>query len=428
MSDWQVLDVQVTLLSPLQLGTESGIGNYGMTNHVIPGAVLRGAVAEATMSECKCPKWMADHAACPSRETCPFWQIFGAQEPLWGFAYPAETGPAWPLPLTARTCKLYPGYNDGDGETYHGVYDTLIGQFVYDLLTDLRFPLRDRLQPKLKGKLAQLSSLLPVTCPECDGALKPATGVYAWNTEGGPGYAGRLPVRRATHVGINRARGVAEDALLFTQETVKVETRGVTFHARVSVPSACAEALRPYLDEREYLIGRGRSRGYGHVKISVRDRPVLPLKKRLEAFRHAVTAVLNCASWDDEQVEPGLPGTLFSLTLRSPMILEQFGQPLTVPTPALLGLPQATLVRAWARTEIVGGWDQAARLPRRTRLAIQTGSVFLYWTSQATDDKKLLERLSQIEVTGVGEERPRGYGQVTVCAPFHRFYRLERKE
>lgn len=428
MSDWEVLEVQVTPLSPLHIGTESSIGNYNMTREVIPGTALRGAVARAVLAECTRKTQMSDHAACPDRQDCPFWKIFGEREPHWGYGYPAKTGPAWPVPLTARTCKLHPGYERGDGKTYHGVYDTLVGQFVYDLLTDPCFPLREQLQPGLEGELAEVAGLMPLTCPQCDGALKPARGFYAWSTQSGPGYAGRLPVRRATHVGINRARGVAEDALLFTQETIEVETGGVTFHAWVSVPPKCAETLRPYLDEKEYFVGRGRSRGNGHVRVSLRDRPVVPLGDRLRTFRSAVTAALGRASEYDDRVEPNLPGTLFSLTLRSPMILEQFGQPLTLLKPALLGLPEATLVRAWARTEIVGGWDQAARLPRRTRLAIRTGSVFLYWMPQEAADATLLERLKQIETMGVGEERPRGYGQVTVCAPFHRFHRLERKE
>ncbi len=426
MSDWHTLDVQVTPLSPLQLGNESGVGNYETTNQVIPGAVLRGAVAEATLAKCTYPKYKTNHTACPDREGCPFWQIFSGQGPRWGFAYPGKTGPVWPLPLTARTCKLHPGYDAGDGETYHGVHDTLIGQFVYDLLADPCFPLRsDQLQPKLEGNPTRLASVLPATCSACEGTLKPVSGVYAWDAASGPVYAGRLLVRRATHVGINRARGVAEDALLFTQETIEAETRGVTFHARVSVPATRAESLRPYLDEREYFIGQGRSRGNGHVRLSVRDHTPASLPVRLEAFRVAVAAALNRARQDDDRINPNLPGTLFSLTLRSPMIVQQSGQPLTAPTPVLLRLPQATLLRAWARTEIVGGWDHAARLPRRTRLAIQTGSVFLYWTPQAAEDKSLLEKLLQAEAVGIGEERSRGYGQVTVCAPFHRFHRLE---
>jgi CRISPR-associated Csx10 family RAMP protein len=429
MSDWRTLDVQITLHSPLQLGTESGIGTYETTNQVIPGAVLRSAVAEAALAECSRPEHVTNHAGCPDRPDCPFWQIFGTEEPLWGFAYPAKTGPAWPLPLTSRTCKLYPGYDAGDGETYHGVYDILIGQFVYDLLTDPAFPLRDRLQPELKEGLAKLPALPPTSCPKCGGALKPAMGVYAWDATDGPLYAGRLSVRRATHVGINRARGVAEDAILFTQETIEVETGGVTFHTRVNVPAAKVGLLRPYLNEQEYLIGQGRSRGNGHVKLSVTDSTALSLSGHLEEFNRAITAALNRASWDDERVIPTLPGTLFSITLCSPMILEQWGQPLLAPTPVMLGLPDATLLRAWARPEVVGGWDQAARLPRRTRLAVQSGSVFLFWTSRAADDADLLKNLSQVDVVGLGEERPRGYGHVKVCDPFHRFNRIgERSE
>jgi len=427
MNGWQILDVQITLLSPLHLGTEAGLGNYETTNQIIPGAVLRGVVAEAILGGCHHPEYKTSHANCAHRADCLFWQIFGTEEPLWGFAYPARTGPAWPLPLTARTCKLYPGYDAGDGETYHGVYDVLVGQFVYDLLMDPCFPLRSELQPGLKDNLANVRPLLPITCPECGSALKRATGIYAWDTSSGPFYAGQLSVRRATHVGINRARGVAEDTLLFTQEAVEAETGGMAFHSCVVVPESKVGQLHPYLHERQYLIGQGRSRGNGHVKLSVSDRIVVPLAERLSMFRGAVTGMLGRASWGDERISPTFPGTLFSLTLHSPMILDRLGQPLAVLPPALLGLPEAVLVRAWARADVVGGWNQSARLPRRTCLAIQSGSVFLYWTPHSIEDAELSRTLSQIELAGIGEERPRGYGHVTVCDSFHCFNRIEER-
>lgn len=425
MNDWHTRALQITLLSPLQLGTESGVGTYELTNEAIPGAVLRGAISEALLAQCSHPEHQKDHASCPSRETCSFWLIFGTGEPLWGFAYPAINGPAWPFPLTARTCKFYPGYEAGDGETYHGVYDTLVRQFVYDLLTDERFPLRETFLPEGTGLVAV--ETLSANCPQCGAPLEPAQGIYQLDAEHQPGYAGRLSVRRTTHVSINRRRGVAEDALLFTQESIEPRTGAVAFHASVTLPEASWEALYPYLHEREYWIGQGRSRGNGHVKISTGENRSMALKERLSTFNNAIKATLR-GVLSGTGIQISSSGTLFSLTLHSPLILERNGQPVTLLTPAMAGLTDSVLLRAWARPKATGGWDAAASLPRRTRLAAQAGSVFLYWTPRPADDDGLLRQLRRIDLLGLGEERPRGYGQVAVCDPFHLFKRIEQSE
>lgn len=420
MSDWSRLTLRITPMSALQLGTESGIGAYEMTNVTIPGAVLRGAAAEVLLKHCTQPIYRSHHADCPDRETCPFWQVFGVNEPLWSFAYPAINGPAYPFPLTARTCKLYPGYEQSRS-TAHGVYDTLIGQFIYDLLTDPCFPQRDRLLPDMGRDLPQVG-LLSTICPQCSASLQPAVGVYSAHGEK-PSFAGNLSVRRATHVGINRARGVAEEGLLFTQESIEPRTGSVTFHGQATLLQETVNVLRPYLHEQVYWIGQGRSRGNGQVKFTLEETQVSSLEDRLDGFQRAVRSVFYRVGGADARIK-SLPGALFSLTLHSPLILEQWGQPIIVP-PAPPGIPDAVLLRAWARPEVVGGWDAASRMPRRTRLAAQAGSVYLYWTPRAANDADLLAQLRAIELFGMGEERPRGYGQVAVCAPFHLHNRIE---
>lgn len=434
MPDWYTVAVQVKPDAPLQLGTESTFGNYERTAAVIPGAVLRGVIAGAALEHCtqsRSRHTAADHAACPDRETCPFWQIFDPDhEPLWGFAYPAPYAPAWPFPLTARTCKREPDYPHTDHQQRphgHGVYDVLAGEFVDDLLTDPEFPQRETLLPGLQG-LATVKTLLRTTCPTCGGRLVPAAGYYAWNDQQGSTYAGRVAMRRATHVGINRARGVAEDSLLFTQEVLDVGQGALSFHARVRVPAAVWPFLKPYLADAEYTIGRGRSRGNGRVHI-LGD--VIPtpanVAGRVAEFTQALSGAVNRRKREDPRLQSPA-GAFFALTLNSPLILERFGQPRARLDSTDLGLPDAHLLRSWARTEVVGGWDSAARLPRATRLAIQTGSVFVYWTPAPHDDAALLARLAELELTGVGEERPRGYGHVTVCAPFHTLNRLDLQE
>jgi CRISPR-associated protein Csx10 len=238
-------------------------------------------------------------------------------------------------------------------------------------------------------------------------------------------------------VGINRARGVAEDALLFTVETLDPAAEQIAFYSRLAVPDSRIDALHPYLSG-DYHVGRGRSRGLGAVTLSVEEEQEVAadeplgasfgetMRDRVDDFNLAMRSALARYRSQDKRVPRSLPGTLFSVTLNSPAILESFGRALTAPTGAMVGLPQARLVRSWARTTMVSGWDAAAGLPRRTQLAVQTGSAFLFWVPPDLDRDEVVESLVRLEVLGMGRERSRGYGQVAVCAPFHMLRRLDR--
>jgi CRISPR-associated protein Csx10 len=436
MTQWHVFEVRIMPTSPLSLGDESRTGNFLHTRHFITGASVGAAIANRALDACTQPAYKTRHAQCPDREQCPFWQIFCGQEALlFGYAYPGKRGPAHPFPLTARTCKYHPGYpTGGKRKPSHGVYDILVEQFVHGLLSDPRYPQRGQLQPALGKQWARLQTSPHNVCPICGAGLKPPEGTYAQSEDGTPGYAGHLSVRRATHVGINRARAVAEDSLLYTIETIDPAAQQMSFYARIVAPQDCAVTLRGYLGG-PYFIGRGRSKGLGRMTFStLQDQAVVDsawqeqLQARLNKFDLAVRASLGRYQLPDNQVTLESPGTLFSLTLNSPAIIETFGRPLALPTPEMLGLPQAHLLQAWARTEVVTGWNTAARLPRRTRLAVQAGSVFLYWVPPEVERNMLLQQLMKIEVQGLGEERARGYGQVTVCAPFHLYNRLDQAE
>lgn len=426
--------IRVQPETPLLLGDRSGIGNYQETTDFIPGSAIRGAVASHLLQQCTRPERKEDHAGCPDREDCPFWQLFGQDEPLFGNAYPGSFGPAWPFPLTARTCKRYPGWPTSKAEQrkQHGVFDVLFAEFAYELVADPAYPSRELLQPALGQSWSK--AWLPDRrrqqdrCPHgegddrCGQPTKPATGYYTW-ARNAPQPAQKPPVSRATHVGINRARGVAEDELLFTQETIQAAKTKVDFFATVRGP-ADSERLRVLdnaLTQQPHYVGRGRSRGNGRVVIGVEHNITYPdLSERLHTFQENVADALAPYVALDDRISVSLPGRLFSLTLRAPAILAQAGVPMRVPTVDSLDLPDDVVcLRAWARTEQVGGWDSAAGMPRRTRLAARAGSVYLFFAPESVDKETQLQGLQRIEEEGIGDEREKGYGEVTVCAPFH---------
>lgn len=429
--EWVRRLIRITPHAPLLLGNQSGISNFQETADYIPGNALRGAAAGRLLAQCTQEAYLEDHAHCPDREDCPFWQLFGGEEPRFGPANPGKFGPVWPLPLTARTCKRYPGWPGSDEKAGHGIIDTLLADFIYDLISDPTFPHRPLLQPEL-GE-AWSSAWQPAlreaydACQfagdgeVCGQPMKPLPGkFYAW--DGRPQPAHVFTRSRATHVGINRARGVAQDELLFTQDSLIQSAKAFAFFAEIDVPAKRQALLAEALLGRHF-VGRGRSRGLGEVAITLETEPKFPaLASRLLDFNLAVSALLQPYQAEDTRVQTTLPGQLFSLTCRTPAILSDGGQPQRVPPPQQLGLPDGTLfLRAWARTEVVGGWNGAARLPRRTQMAVRAGSAFLYFAPQSVSQEALLAALARIEQAGIGEAqtRARGYGRVTVCAPFH---------
>jgi len=425
----QIRQLTVRLKGPLLLGDESGAGNYERTADHIPGSVLRGAVAARLLDDL--PKdyaYVRNHARCPADRAPNFWRVFGATSfPCFGNAYPAQPDQwAFPFPATARTCKHHPGYATDDHSDNHGVFDTLVEQAVYDLVSDPRFPHRADLMPGLGTAWATLQAHSDPRCPHpaCDQAsVKPATGHYSLGPAR-PSPTPRPTISRATHVGINRARGVAEDALLFTLETI--DQPGSEFRGQLVYDDAYATYLETALrlDGRpvEYAIGRGRSRGMGLVEISVDVPPHIPdLGDRLNRLNREFCAALARYHAQDSRVPAQLPGRFFSLTVRAKAILTAAdGTPALWPDLAALGLQDAWPMRAWARTTVVGGWDAGAQLPRCTRQAVQAGAVYLYYLAgDVMTEQELIDLLGAVEYDGVGEQRERGCGQLTVCAPFH---------
>jgi CRISPR-associated protein Csx10 len=418
----------VRLRSPLVVGDESGVGNYEQTADYIPGTVLRGAIGARLLATCSQPDYRRNHAECPDRDTCGFWRVFGAEHPpRFGHAYVTARGQGFPFPATARTCKYHPGYRHArTNPKGHGVFDTLAEQFVYDLVSDPRFPHRADLLPDLGEDWADLPAHYDPLCPDCDAPVTPATGYYLLDKET-PGYTPQPTISRATHVGINRARGVAEDALLFTLETIEPGPDSqTTFRARLIYDDVYADALKTVLDlnggRRDFFIGRGRSRGLGHVTLTTDPPPDQPsIDDRLFEFNHTLKQALKPYHEHDDRIPERLPGTFLSLTLRAPAILTAAdGTPALWPDLSSFELSDAWALRAWARTTLVGGWDAAAGLPCPTRQAVEPGAVYLFYVPPGVlGEQILMKRLEKLEWAGLGAERERGYGQVTVCAPFH---------
>jgi CRISPR-associated protein Csx10 len=412
------LDVIVRLESPVLLGTDANEAFYNMTRAYIPGSVLRGSLAKQMATRCA-------HAAHESHENCDFGRLFGSNAvPTFEHLYPTTAGGrelSFPPPLTARSCKYHPGFARGRDkeELGHGVGDILIRQVVFEEMLGASLPLPVLYQPR---------------CPQCQSHVD----VYeeflvmarADLFDNVP-----VPIRRTSRTAINRQRAVAADGQLYTLESVEPmddKRRPTTFRGRVRASPEQIEILAHWLPKLAG-IGQKQTSGLGKVKIEIKRPGEMPdplpsLADRIKAFNSKLKEewefyerVLAACFPSDTVNIPTLPDDVlfFSVDLLSPASLYWHSLPITSPPPEMLGFSQGVrLQRAFADYQMIGGWHQGAKLPRRTQLAAAMGSVFLYRSEGYTLDE-LVKQLETIEADGIGADRVRGLGRVVICLPFH---------
>jgi CRISPR-associated protein Csx10 len=123
------------------------------------------------------------------------------------------------------------------------------------------------------------------------------------------------------------------------------------------------------------------------------------------------------------------PGSIFTINLLSPAILlDQGWLPTNELSAAMLkeltGI-DATLLRSFTTTTIVGGWNVTWQRPKPTAVAAVMGSVFVFQADSELDDTAC-KALAKLQLDGIGERCPEGYGQVRICDEFH-LIQLERK-
>jgi len=391
------LTFNIKVKSALHLGQAPlGAGEYLFTQRYVPGSALRGALAEACIEQGLQPGSGSE-----------FEDLFEGPEAVrFEPAYPTR-GRHWgyPFPLTARRCKHHGGFPSEDAKPEaaarsHGVFDTLVNQVVFEAYLEA-------------GVLPSLEKAL---CPHCWEGVEPAAGAYTWRggVDGRPGPAATV-LERHTHTAINRERGVAEDGMLFTVETIEP---GTLLHGCVWVSPQYQELVADALSRIRHL-GRGAARGQGRVDIELAS-STMPsdTQARIIALNQCFAEEVAYYATLTGHALPLAEHIYFTLDLLSPTVVS--GGATATLTPPDLGLTAtATLIRRFVAPETIGGWWSVARLPYATALAAKTGSVFLYATPADVDLAQLSAELDALRATGIGRYRERGYGAVMACAPFH---------
>jgi len=375
------MSLTLRLLSPLSLHrTRTGV-QYVETLDYIPGAAIRGALAEA---------YLVEHGQPDNR----FNKLFLSGGVQYGDLWPAsQHGASVLIPASAQACKRY------------GLKGKHKGSFRDALLDGLAGLQNDR------------------ECNECGEPLDHVGG-YLSDLETLESVAARSRLR--VNTAIERGTGSVAREMLFTQHTLIGKRQGkdedVIFRGliRVTDPNLLSK-LNSLMTQGTFLfLGAGRSRGLGETEVTSwqADASGEPLTERWKQFNIAA------------QRAGGNPNTrYFSLTLLSHLVLRDglLRPVLDNIAPQHFGLPSGV---EWVRypdsgfpvrfldKAIVPGWNAAQGLPKPDAVALARRSVMLF-QCDASFEQAVIDRLMVIEAEGIGERREEGFGRIAVCYPIH---------
>ena len=431
----EILTLTVTCEEPLYLGGRRPFQQYREAEPVLRGGRLLAFVAERLRPRCPGGGTPGSSEGCPDPTRCEYHLLFAQQEAIaFHDAWPIGQrilGQPMVLPLTAETCKMAPGFCSSwtraeREEPAHGIWDTLLDRYA--------------------ATRSGMRAIYQEGCPRCHGPTEPISG-YAYRKPFRPRPRSRLPaddrlaelgydasrqvpyraqyervepiLARRGHTALSRITGAAEHGMIFSDELHIQQSR---FLARVRLSAPDEKALRR---KREILlealempgkVGGGRSRGLGLIRVERAERemavPRTPIAERVRAFNALLKERLALS--DD--------GVYFTITLQSrgfPGLEAHLPFPSDKALQAVLfpELDGCELVFYQHRLTQQRGWSTLWNLPKPTWVQVTPGSVYLFRAPAWSD--ALEAKLQMMELLGVGGRRIEGFGQVSVCDPFH---------
>lgn len=372
--------ISITPKSPIRIGEAKPSFSFLPTNSIIPGSVVRGAVAEYLISNGK-------EAEIKSL----------IDDMRFGFCYPTSKSNIFPLPLpaTALTCKTKKGFK-AKGE--HGVFDSLLAMIAYEELENLnaKFP-------------------VPFTfkCQTCESRMDRFTGFYVKEKN----YEKVEPEKFSqTKVAINRWRKTAEKEMLYSITAMK--PKDVVFVGKIIGNEANIDEVLKAL--KEVGLGAHTTRGYGKVETKIENIKIERMESRFQSFNEKLKKVWNdilSIALNKNELPKEPQSTYFSIDLLSPAILKNDGIP-TLKLRLNLNGNETEPILFSAFPVFIGGWSTAWGLPKETTYGAGIGSTYVFKVNN--ESKELFQQLERIELDGVGERRDEGYGDVLICHPFHR--------
>jgi CRISPR-associated protein Csx10 len=405
------LDIYLEAQGPVLIGKGLARGNVQTSREYVPGSVWRGTIAGIILDGLGLRKHNGRPIANEAHDPA-FRRIFlGDASPAarFGFLYPVrerleQVGRRNTLliPLTARTCKLNPGFKPKG----HGVYDGVM----------------NRLREAAANEQLYRRGLSK--CPVCGQRIVRLRGFAARYDK----QYERMSVgtRSFVRVGLNRYTETAQKGVLYVLDALVPDPDPLTFVGTWYGSEHQGHDLRLLLHKYllpapeggySFRIGTARARGMGEVRLRFATRAAMTsLEQRFEQFQ----PLKNGKRLDSEHLYA-------VLTFRSPLqLLDEHGIPTTYITRDTLeaydsDVPQGLKVLhdySIVEQEVWTGWSAAWGLPKVVAPALAAGGVLIV---RAPKDErvKLLSWLSTIEGEGLGERRAEGWGEILVCDRFH---------
>lgn len=371
------------------------------THEYVPGISLIGGLAQAHQALRRNPE---EFAAFFLHNRIQFGNCYPAL--FAATALQADNYPVLPLPLTARSCKRFPGFVfHAENERKHraGVTDLLIPLALFALSGEQRGDLLDQYQKH----------------PRTNEPLDRLEGFFRRGSQAD--HYGQPRQRKAlrTRTGINYDTGIAQSAILYSREVLE---RGTKFWGCWHVDDDLTEAFAQFVTEVDkgdlLRVGNNRTRGSGHVRFNLQridEDTELDLKARIEAFtqhfkQQAATSQL------DAPAALYVPILLTSDAILTDPLLRARLQ-ISADDLAAIGIPGAELVFQAAGMRQVSSWNSLWGLPRADDWAITKGSVFLFALPEANN--ATFAALLNWQRDGIGQRRTEGFGALTLAHRFH---------
>lgn len=413
----QRIELEIKALSPLAIARYKPGGSISEAVDYIPGTVIRGAMAAQILNE-------SGHQFTNLTENGgDFQALFLSDNPaIFQNAYPALVinGKIIPqarlddsgvLPTTALSSKNKPGFKTKN----NGVFDTLIDRFCAE---GYGYP-------------------YDPNCPE-DGGRVDAADISFYCKFDDEYHSLNANKRLLTRVGINRRRAASEEEILYSVEVLNEsqdkKQQPVCYRGAILVEDDLAESLRDFIQLRNqnFRLGGSTSRGLGKVEITTKE----PVSAKVDVEQKITNFTKSIQDrWREWRIF-GIPlqelsgdRTYFTLDLQSDAILTENWRRTTVISEKMLRQfakvedSSLKLEAAYSSYDYLSGWNAAWGLMKDVELITNKGSVYLFSTTQA---EPWIERLGELEMSGLGDRTSEGFGQIQICNQFHLIFREDR--
>ena len=399
-SDGSASCVPITLTpkSPLLIGTHTTQSNFRDTQCVIPGAVLRAAMARAICRQDGTSDQSEKGIKTIMPEDTPFRKLREAFADL-RFSTLHSGIQDEPNPITTRKCKF---------KKNHRYVDVLAAMIINEAQDN---------QEKLQ-------------CPECDsqpgeGRLEkvaPYENIQNYLTKKINPNDCRLIT--STHSEIDKLRGTAKDGRLFTVRAIA--PKAVTFHGTISGDIDLGELSR--LLRSPLHVGAMLTSGFGVCDVTIESSPEKQnddLLDRIKRFNKLIGGkgyfipitlmsdmVADLKVKTDEHSSPDEQG--------SSDLQDEYTSAYADLLKPILGEFDFEMAKVITKPRMWRGFDtskQEGGFEKPARYLLQAGSVLVVRVD--TLEAPILEKLQMLEHKGIGLDTQDGYGAVRIAHESH---------